>query len=66
MNTLRTPFHVHCGCCGHEWPAFYLPLPLERVGLYTDQHCPMCGDAEVLTGPAPVEFQSKKDTADVS
>lgn len=57
---IRTEFRVHCGGCGHEWVAAWLPMGLDTFAKVLKRAaCPSCGaDAKrIFAGPA------KKDPA---
>jgi hypothetical protein len=40
----RRPMNVHCGLCGHEWTACWLPMEASKAcKVLLSTHCPMCG-----------------------
>jgi hypothetical protein len=42
----RRPMNVHCGLCGHEWTACWLPMEAGKCcKVLLSAHCPMCGAA---------------------
>jgi len=48
----KEPFIVHCGDCGHEWPAAYLPMEVNKFASITkNARCPVDGSKNIKVGP---------------
>jgi hypothetical protein len=45
-----TEFWVHCGECGWEWIAFYLPMPVSKVKRFGQIACPKCASDKTFCG----------------
>ena len=51
----KTPQHVHCSECRHEWIAAWLPLPADKAArlLKAADICQMCGESGTKMGKYP-------------
>lgn len=49
----KQPFYVHCGDCGYEWIAFYVPIAIRLMKHFCKSPCPKCVSRKVLCGKQP-------------
>jgi len=50
---------VHCGSCGHEWIAAYLPMDASKFAkVLARQACAKCGETKkIFMGQKPPEIK---------